>query len=112
MSLALLLRCHDLDETRRFYESVLGFSVGASAGNTLTAELDGDKLLFTAQDLWRAGPALSGTIYFTVPDVDGLYASLQNRAEIAWPLQEMPYGSREFALSDCNGYLLAFQQQR
>jgi len=29
----------------------------------------------------------------------------------AWQLQDMPYGSREFGVRDCNGCHLAFAQQ-
>jgi len=46
-----------------------------------------------------------------VPDVDAYYATVKDAASVAWPLQDMPYGSREFGVVDCNGYHLAFQQQ-
>ena len=111
MPLTLLLRCDDLDETREFYRSVLGFSVTDSAAGTLTVEKQGGKLIFTTQDLWARSPVLSGTIYFAVSDVDGCFASIQGRASVAWAIQDMPYGSREFGVNDCNGYTLAFQQQ-
>lgn len=112
MSLTLLLRCQNLEDTRAFYSAVLGFVVRGSDESTLTAEKHGGTLIFTAQDLWQAAPVFTGTIYFTVPDVDGEYASLKGRAPMAWPLQDMPYGAREFGVTDCNGYTLAFQQQR
>jgi predicted enzyme related to lactoylglutathione lyase len=111
MSVTLLLRCNNIEETRAFYASVLGFAVASSSEETITAEKHGGKLIFTGQDLWKSGPACSGTIYFTVPDVDSCYASLKDRTAIYWPLQDMPYGSREFGITDCNGYTLAFQQQ-
>jgi uncharacterized glyoxalase superfamily protein PhnB len=111
MSVALLLRCNNIEETRVFYTSVLGFAVSNSAEGSLTAEKHGGKLLFTAQDLWKSGPVCSGTIYFTVADVDACFASIKDKAAIAWPVQDMPYGSREFGVTDCNGYTLAFQQQ-
>jgi uncharacterized glyoxalase superfamily protein PhnB len=90
---------------------VLGFAVVDSARSSITAEKHGGKLIFTAQDLWQSGPACSGTIYFTVPDVDACHASISGKVALAWPLQDMPYGSREFGVVDCNGYTLAFQQQ-
>lgn len=110
MSLTLLLRCKDLGETERFYRSVLDFHVSDSAA-TITAEHYGGKLVFTTQDLWRGELAFSGTIYFTVPDADRLFASLKDTVTVAWPIQDMPYGSREFGIRDCNGYCLAFQQR-
>ncbi|MDN5870056.1 MAG: hypothetical protein L0H73_04975 [Nitrococcus sp.] len=111
MSLTLLLRCRDLEETREFYHSALGFNVFDSAEGTLTAEKHGGKLIFTSGDLWESPPAFSGTIYFTVTDADNYFASVQNKVVVAWPIQDMSYGSRAFGIKDCNGYHLAFQQQ-
>ena len=110
MSLTLLLRCSNLEETRTFYQSVLGFNVTDAAG-TITAANHGGKLIFTTQDLWQSPPVFSGTIYFTVPDADGFFASIKDTVTLVWPIQDMPYGSREFGIKDCNGYYLAFQQQ-
>lgn len=110
MPLTILLRCSDYDETRRFYESALGFTVTISAEGTLTAELNGGKLIFTCSDLWEGAPRLSGTLYFTVPDVDIYFATVKERVNIAWPVQRTSYGSREFGVKDCNGYYLAFHQ--
>lgn len=112
MTLAVLLRCKDLHETRTFYESMLGFTASAAAERTLTVEKGSAKLLFTEQDLWRGDPACTGTLYISVPDVDDFHARVRGLAPLAWELQDMPYGSREFGIRDCNGYLLAFHQQR
>lgn len=109
MSLSLLLRCQDLEQTRAFYRDALDFEVGEAA-DPLAVEGHGAGLLFTCEDLWKCGPVCSGTLYFSVPDVDAYYAAVRDRAPLAWPLQDMPYGSREFAVIDCNGYYLAFQQ--
>lgn len=112
MPLTLLLRCRDLERTRRFYRSALGFAVRDTAEATLTVELHGGVLVFTSSDLWQRPPGVSGTLYFTVPDVDGYFASLKDRVTVTWPVRDMPYGSREFGIEDCNGYRLAFQQIR
>ena len=112
MTLAVLLRCNDLHETRAFYESKLGFIATDTAENTVTLEKGGAKLLFTEQDLWHGAPACTGTLYIAVPDVDDFHARVRGLAPLAWGLQDMPYGSREFGIKDCNGYLLAFAQQR
>ncbi|MFC5608048.1 VOC family protein [Variovorax soli] len=110
MSLTLLLRCRDLEETREFYHAVLGFHTMESAQSTLTVEKEGGKLIFTTQDLWATGPGFSGTIYFSVADVEGFWNAVKDKTPVAWPIQDMPYGAREFGLRDCNGYLLAFRQ--
>lgn len=111
MPLTILLRCRDLEETRKFYQSALGFSVRDTTEGTLTVEHDGGKLIFTSGDLWESPPVFSGTIYFTVPDADGYFASVKDKTTVAWPIQDMSYGSKEFGIKDCNGYHLAFQQQ-
>ena len=111
MPLTPLLRCHDLTQTERFYVDVLGFTAVDSADDTLTVEKHGSKLIFTQQDLWKSPPTCSGTFYFALADAAAYYAALEDKAPIAWPLQQMPYGSSEFGVVDCNGYHLAFRQQ-
>jgi predicted enzyme related to lactoylglutathione lyase len=111
MPLTILLRCSDLEETRQFYQSVLGFNVRDSALGTLTVEQQGGVLTFTSGDLWKSPVGFSGTIYFSVANADGYFESVKDKVAISWPIQDMPYGSREFGVRDCNGYHLAFQQQ-
>ncbi|MDF0729312.1 bleomycin resistance family protein [Pseudomonas entomophila] len=109
MPLTVLLRCHDLEETRTCYRD-LGFSVSDSVQGTVTARLQDCNLVFTQEDLWPQPVGCSGTFYLVLADVDAYHATVKDHADIAWPLQDMPYGSREFGLRDCNGYLLAFAQ--
>ena len=109
MSLTALLHCRDLKETAAFYEA-LGFAVGERS-DIITVEKSGGKLIFTTRDLWGTAPVCSGTFYFTVTDAEDYFGWVVGKAEVAWPLQDMPYGSREFGIKDCNGYHLAFQQQ-
>ena len=111
MPLTILLRCCDLEETRQFYQSTLGFNVRDTEEGTLTVELHDGALIFTSGDLWERPVGFSGTMYFTIPDVDGYFAAVKETTAVAWPIQNMSYGSREFAVKDCNGYYLAFQQQ-
>lgn len=110
MSLSILLRCFDIEQTRNFYESVLGFSTASTADSTITVSKYDARLIFTDRDLWSTNPIFSGTIYLAVADVDRYFSVIKDKTSVAWPLQDMPYGSREFAVTDCNGYLIAFQQ--
>lgn len=73
--------------------------------------MEGGAIIFTALDLWESELGCSGTVYFTVQDVDAYYETVKDKADVAWPLQDMSYGTREFALTDCNGYILAFQSE-
>jgi predicted enzyme related to lactoylglutathione lyase len=110
MSLSVLLRCQELGDTKYFYASVLGFEVSESANNTITAQKDGARLIFTAEDLWRAPLGCTGTFYFTVADAARYYQEIAPHASVAWRLQSMSYGGQEFGITDCNGYTLAFRQ--
>ena len=112
MSITPLLKCADLEATKAFYATVLGFEVCDSAEATCTVQLAGGTMIFTAQDLWPGAPACTGTIYFSVPNVDEYYSSVRDRATVRWPLENMPYGTREFAVADCNGYTLGFAEHR
>jgi len=111
MGLTVLLHCSDLEATRDFYTATLGFTCKDTAGGTITVEKEGARLLFTEQDLWRSAPSCTGTLYIAAQDVDTFYDSVRHAVPVAWELQDMPYGSREFGIRDCNGYLIAFQQQ-
>ena len=111
MSLTLLLRCSNLAQTRDFYRTALEFDVTDTAEESVSAKFADGTLIFTEQDLWEVTPAISGTIYFTIPDADSYYACVKDKAAVAWPLQDMPYSSREFGIRDCNGYSLGFKTQ-
>ncbi|MEM9165087.1 MAG: bleomycin resistance family protein, partial [Cyanobacteria bacterium P01_F01_bin.4] len=55
-------------------------------------------------------PTLTGQLYCYPPDVDALWDELKDKVEIAWPIDNMIYGMREFAIRDCNGYVITFGQ--
>jgi len=60
MPMTVLLRCRDIEETREFYHSALGFNVRETVEATLTAEYCGGVLIFTSGDLWKSPPAFPG----------------------------------------------------
>jgi catechol 2,3-dioxygenase-like lactoylglutathione lyase family enzyme len=111
MAMNLLVRCNDLAETRAYYRDCLGFDIAETAESTVTATKSGGTLIFTDRDLWKSPPHFTGTIYFFVPDVDGFHDAVKDKAQVAWPVQDMPYGLREFGIQDCNGYVLAFARR-
>ncbi|WP_372028508.1 VOC family protein [Pseudomonas kurunegalensis] len=108
MSLTALLRCNDLDGTREYYRDILGFDVTDTTEGTLSVRCEEACLVFTVQDLWAVRTGCSATFYFHVDDVSQYFERVKGLAEIAWPLQDMPYGTREFGVRDCNGYYLTF----
>lgn len=55
-------------------------------------------------------PALTGSIYMYVENVEELWQKLKDKVEIVYPLEDMNYGMREFGIRDCNGYVLNLGQ--
>ena len=108
MSLHLLLKCYKIEETKSFYSEILGFNVSESAEGTCTVEKEGGVIIFTEENLWSGYPKCTGIIYFFLADVDAYYESVKDKAIVRWPLEDMPYGTREFGVKDCNEYTLAF----
>ncbi|MGE8049382.1 VOC family protein [Pseudomonas monteilii] len=110
MSLTALLRCNDLNVTQEYYREILGFDVAETAAGSIRVSYEDSYLVFTEQDLWAVSTGSSATFYFHVADVSQYFERVKGLAEIAWPLQDMSYGMREFGVRDCNGYYLAFAQ--
>ena len=108
----LLLKCHDVNTTKSFYEEILEFNVFDSENGTCTVEKEGGAIIFTSEDLWAGYPNCTGTIYFFIEDVDSYYESIKDKAIVKWPLQDMSYGTREFGIKDYDEYTLAFAKRR
>jgi len=125
----LLLHTLDMERTRAFWVDVLGFRV------TRTEERDG-AVTWLALARGGAGPVfvrpvenetpamrephLSGQLYFELPPAPAGDAGALLDAEAAriaahgvtfeWGPDTMPYGMREFALRDPNGYRVTIGQ--
>ena len=105
-----LLRVRDLDATIAFYRDILGFHLRWREGNTASVQHGKVGLLFSTGSNLGAGPAMSGTLYFYPDSVEELWQLVHGRVHVEWPLQVMDYGTREFGIRDCNGYILAFAE--
>ncbi|MBI2486260.1 MAG: hypothetical protein HYW01_04735 [Deltaproteobacteria bacterium] len=55
-------------------------------------------------------PAFTGQLYIGVEDVMGLHARIVDKVKIEWGPEVYHYGRREFAIRDCNGYILSFSE--
>ena len=109
------LKTNDLDATIRFYTELLGFAVEASWPPERPAncilERDGVSISFTTDpNLWYPPPCLSGQLWIEVADVEDLHAKVAGKVNVEWGPEVYSYGRREFAIKDCNGYLLAFSE--
>ena len=114
------LQVTNLGRTLDFYTRVLGFSQtgqwmedGEPAWAEVTRETPHGPAsiwFFTAEIRTRPGPALSGVIYLFVDDVDGEAGRIGARATVSWGPEDQPYGLREFAIEDPDGYLVCLAQ--
>ncbi len=118
--LSPMLKTKDLAETIAFYTKTLGFSIANQLNDDdgipswCCLQSGGSTVMFySAHDLDAppGPPAMTGVLYFNPKDVKAAWAHLKDKAPVEWELQEMPYGMLEFAIRDCNGYILSFGQE-
>ena len=75
----LLLKCSQIDETKSFYQELLGFDVFDSAEETCTVENEDGLIIFSEGENLGKHPKCSGTIYFDISDVDGYYNKIKDK---------------------------------
>lgn len=111
-SLRPMLRTKNLKATLDFYEQRLGFTCDSLSETDGWAALSRDsvRLMIAVpnQHLPFDAPVFTGSLYFNVDDAAALWAGLKDHAEICYPMEDFPYGMREFGIYDNNGYLLQF----
>lgn len=109
-----MLRTWDLEETVAFYTNLLGFACDALDQEWGWAQLsrDGIAVMLSGPNSHEGdqSPSWTGSLYFTLDDVESLWQSLQGQVRVCYPPADFPYGMREFAIYDNNGYLLQFGQ--
>ncbi len=111
-----VLRVADLQRSIDWYTGVLGFasqgrSVGDGDGENCFVRAGDVELLLSTGSHLGGSPGFTGTLYFQVVGVDPLFARVNGRPEVVWPLEQQEYGTREFGIRDPDGYLLAFAEQ-
>ena len=111
-SLTPMLRTWDLPGTIEFYKGVLGFECEAHEPGWGWARMSygPGAVMFSIPNKHEGdvAPSFTGSLYFRISDVDALWLRLKNEARVCYPLETFPYGMREFAIYDNNGYLLQF----
>jgi catechol 2,3-dioxygenase-like lactoylglutathione lyase family enzyme len=97
-----------LDEAIRFYTDELGFAVTWQAGNMAGIERDGVgfNLVVNSNRAWAENASFS----IAVSDVDALYAEYGRTSAHVGPLEEKPWGRREFHMIVPSGVCLQFYQ--
>jgi uncharacterized glyoxalase superfamily protein PhnB len=113
----------DMDKTIRFYRDVLGFEVLMTAPEKepfdwAMMKMGNVEIMFqTRQSLGGEMAAFkeipvggSFTLYIDVANVEGLYETVKGKATVEKALHDTFYGTREFVIRDCNGYVMVFAE--
>lgn len=113
----------DVGRSMAFYRDVLGFTVTQTVPDKAPFVFAwmqrGPVVIFlndqtvAKKDMPAVGNRPLGgslTIYISVKGIDALHTSIGTRAVIVMPLTTMPYGMREFAVKDPDGYVVQFAE--
>ena len=113
----------NLDRSVAFYRDVLGFALITTVPEQapfVFAWLQRDTVsVFLNTEASAEIKTQAGTnmlfITLEAPDrgsgVDGLFASVKDRAPVIMPLTDQFYGMREFTIKDPDGYIITFAQR-
>ena len=112
-TLVPMLRVPDVPAAVAWYRDVLGFAC-TTDGSEGWASLrrDGIELMLSAFNAHEGDVAsvFTGSLYLRCDDIDHWWQCLKDRARVCYPIGDFPYGMREFAIYDSNGFLLQFGQ--
>ncbi len=107
-----LIYTNDLQTTVDFYVQILGFTCLANepAWGWASVKFDNAELMISKpnQHIAFNKPAFTGSFYFNTVDADELWNKLNGKVNVCYPIENLNYGMREFAIYDNNGYLLQF----
>lgn len=110
-----MLWTEDLGETVDFYVNVLGFSCVQKNDDWGWASLRLDKVWIMLANPNEHTPydkiGFTGTFYYTVDDVEAMWAKVYDKARVCYGIEDFEWGMREFAIFDNNGYMLQFGQE-
>ena len=118
------LMVKDVNKTVDFYKNVLGFNVLQTVPkneNYVFAIVNANSVLISFQEeksIKEEYSQLSAfpqggcfTLYIHVTDIKKYFEKVKGKAKIAKEMHDTPHGSKDFAVEDCNGYILTFSQQ-
>jgi uncharacterized glyoxalase superfamily protein PhnB len=129
-AVTLQLAVADLDTTEAFYGGILELPIERAitvrgAPEHLTLKVSGGEIIFVDVDaVLSVHPILEDrltsypkgvgiTIHIHVTSIEAIYeAILEEELEILYPLEEKPYGVKDFWCFDPDGYLLVLEEPR
>ena len=124
ISLMPNLMVKDVEKTVKFYEKILGFSVLQTVpenepfvfaivnANNVYVSFQEEKSI--KEELPQLNKFTQGggfTLYITVTNINELFEKVKNEVTIVKEMHKTFYGSTDFVIEDCNGYVLTFSQQ-
>lgn len=102
----------DLKAAVAFYTGVLGFTCFEYSEDWQWATLGhgpvGIMLARPNEHTPYNGPTFTGSFYIRVENVDSVWDTLKDKAEVVYGIDNFDYGMREFAIKDNNGFMLQF----
>jgi catechol 2,3-dioxygenase-like lactoylglutathione lyase family enzyme len=111
IALVPMLQTDDIERTREWYETILGFKASEDGGRDF-CRLSRDRVaIMFMHNAHLGAPHASATQYIYVDDVLALWSSIKDRCRAEWGPDRTAYGTLEFAIKDPNGYLLSFGQR-
>ncbi len=109
-----MLWVENVQTTIDYYVNTLGFTAGnyePSIGWGIVIRDKIDIMFALPNDHIAFDKAnFTGSFYFNTDNVDAWWHALKDNAEIFYEIENFEYGMREFAIKDCNGYILQFGQ--
>ena len=115
----------NVNQTVDFYRDVLGFNLVLTvpdSGQFDFALVKHDEVEVMFQSLasltdevpvLKEKPAGAGLMFFIdVDDVEALYEQVRSQVTIVKGLNDTFYGTREFVMQDCNGFILTFAENQ
>ena len=113
-SLRPMLWVNDLEKTIEYYTKVLNFTYShfepsEQWGYVIRDEVE---IMFSKfEHLMPEGhPEFTGSLYINTDNADAWWELLKDKADVYYPIDNFSYNMREFAIKDCNGYILQFGQ--
>ena len=117
------LMVKDVGKTVDFYKNILGFNVLTTVpenepfvfaivnSSNVTISFQEEKSIKDEYAQFNEFTSGGGfTLYINVDNVNELLEKVTGKAKIAKEMHKTFYGSTDFAIEDCNGYILTFSQ--
>lgn len=116
LNLRPILWVNDVRATIDWYVSQLNFTETAYRNDLQWGEVEKEAVAIMFSKPNEHVPYkesnFTGSFYFFTDDVEALWQSLKESPFVYYLLETFEYGMKEFAIKDCNGYILQFGQDQ